>query len=244
MNIGTDPNDAVFILIKSAKRRRLFAAVVRICFSPADRNNVNNCKHPTTTMTATTPTTSSTTTGSYFEAGRTNRVEADFEGVECGCAGRSVSQQSSGSGGSSSTVIAIATLTALVALLVLVVLCLVQLKKRRTPAQVAGDIKHDACIQNKMRVSNLVLNQKRGAGHAMEAGGVCRHAPVLFPPFVYGGTVFTCRRHYFFYSFFFCLFCVALRHARVCIISTISTYPASYVAVRKHQTTREAYRRV
>lgn len=124
---------------KSSKRRRFFAAVVRICFSPADRNNVDDYiqRRQTTTIS----------TGSYFEAGRTNRVEADFEGIECGCAGRNISHQSSGSGGSSSTVIAIATLTALVVLLVLVVLCLVQLKKRRTPAQVAGDITQDACIQ-------------------------------------------------------------------------------------------------
>ena len=96
--------------------------------------------HSTTaTATPTDGTTTTTTTGSYFEAGKTNHVEADFEGVECGCAGRTISQ-SSGSGDYSSSAIAIATLAALVALLLLVCMCLVHLKKRKALTHNAGKI--------------------------------------------------------------------------------------------------------
>lgn len=124
------------------------------------------------------------TTGSYFEGGRTNRVEADFEAVECGCAGRTISGQSSGKEAYSSAAIAIATLTALVALLVLVCLCLLHLKKRRSPAQVSGTIKYDTLHAENKYVCFMFGGASNARGMPYEGSGFCVPAcACVFSPF-------------------------------------------------------------
>lgn len=87
-------------------------------------------------------------TGSYFEGGVTNyEVEADFEMVECGCEGKSVTSTSGDDslfGSDATTAIAILAVLAVLLALVLVCFCFVRRRKAiSNQASKVGDAKVD-----------------------------------------------------------------------------------------------------